>query len=196
MDDIECHSAGDAFTHVDKVKLVLDKLLSAGLRPNWEKCKFLYPELDCFGHIVSKNGIKIDPSRLERLKGIIKLENVRDVRLFLGLCCVYYRFIKNYATLAEPLIRLTRKDVPWRWSDEEAQALEKLKKAVIGATFLSISKANLPFRARMDSSEFAAGYYLYQIVNAEKGSSPLEARRSTRLSAIMVQVTKSSTQFI
>jgi len=74
--------------HVDKVKLVLDKFLEAGLRPNWEKCKFLYSELDCFGHIVTKNGVRID--------------------------------------LAEPLIRLTRKDVPWRWTAKEEEALESL----------------------------------------------------------------------
>ncbi|MGZ3748746.1 MAG: reverse transcriptase domain-containing protein [Pseudobdellovibrionaceae bacterium] len=162
LDDLNCHSAGSPMEHVEKVKLVLDKLLEAGLRPNWEKCKFLYPELDCFGHIVTKNGVRIDPTRLERLKGIKKLGNVHDVRLFLGLCCVYYRFIKNYAILAEPLIRLTRKDVPWRWTSKEIEALESLKKSVINATFLSIPRADLPFRIRMDSSDSAAGYYLYQ----------------------------------
>jgi hypothetical protein len=168
LDDLNCHSAGDAMAHVGKLKLVFDRLLNAGLRPNWEKCKFLYPELDCFGHIVMKNGIRIDPSRLERLKGIKKLDNVRDVRLFLGLCCVYYRFIPRYSTLAEPLIDLTRKDVAWKWTAREIQALEGLKKAVIDATFLSIPRQDLPFRIRMDSSDYAAGYYLFQNVNNQE----------------------------
>jgi cleavage and polyadenylation specificity factor subunit 1 len=168
LDDVNCHSAGTPMEHVEKIKLVFDRFLEAGLRPNWEKCKFLYSELDCFGHIVTKNGVRIDPTRLERLKGIKKLENVHDVRLFLGLCCVYYRFIKNYAILAEPLIRLTRKDVPWRWTAKEEEALESLKKSVINATFLSIPRADIPFRIRMDSSEFAAGYYLYQQIDGRE----------------------------
>jgi hypothetical protein len=70
--------------------------------------------------------------------------------------------------MAEPLIRLTRKDVEWRWGKEEMDAMEALKNALINATFLSIPDPKYPFRMRVDSSDFAAGYYLYQQIDEKQ----------------------------
>ncbi len=168
IDDVGVHSKGDAMYHVRQLGRVFSKLLDAGLRPNWTKCKFLYQKMDFFGHVVSKDGIEIDQSRLDRVLGIKKLSCVKDVRIFLGLVIVYYRFIDGYAKMAEPLIRLTRKDVEWRWGEEEIAALESLKKALVDATFLSIPDYTHPFRMRVDSSDFAAGYYLYQTIGGKQ----------------------------
>jgi hypothetical protein len=168
IDDVNIHSRGSVMDHVHAIDKVLAKLEAANLRPNFAKCKFLYQELDVFGHLISRNTIKVDPRRLERIRSITTLRNVHDVRVFLGLCAVYYRFIPRYAHLAEPLIRLTRKNVSWEWSDVQVKALNDLKSALLSATFLSIPNASLPFRIHVDASDYAAGYYLYQIIDGRE----------------------------
>lgn len=96
---------------------------------------------------------------LKRLVDIKELKNVHDVRVFLGWCVVYYRFIRSYATLEEPLIALTRSGVPWRWTEVERRALENLKEA----TFLSIPDSRYPFRIRINIFPSSKGITLLAI---------------------------------
>ena len=62
---------------------------------------------------------------------------LRDVRAFFGLASYYRRFVKGFATIAEPLTRLTRKMARFEWTDEAQQAFEALKVALVEATSLA-----------------------------------------------------------
>jgi hypothetical protein len=162
IDDVCAHTNGSAMKHVENLEIIMVRLVEAGLRPNFEKCRFLYSEMDFFGHLVSKNGIKVNPNRLEKLLGIKELKDVSDVRMFLGLCVVYFRFIKNFAKIAEPLINLTRTGVPFKMGDKEKLAMENLKDELLKDTFLAIPDYNYPFHIKVDASDYAIGYHLYQ----------------------------------
>jgi hypothetical protein len=165
VDDCPVHSKGDATTHVKAVADVLDRLVENNLRPNWSKCKFLYRRLELLGHIVSHGKIEVNPNRLNRLLEMPDPTKVKEVLMFLGLCNVYYKFIPNFQIVAEPLFNLTRKGVPWSWTHDCIDACKELKNLLINAVFIGEPIPGLPFHVSVDSSEHAAGWSVYQIVD-------------------------------
>ena len=75
------------------------------------------------GHIVSKNGIKVDKAKVELISN---LPTPRDIRSFLGHAGFYRRFIKDFSAIACPLCNLLAKDVPFAWSQAYEAAFDKL----------------------------------------------------------------------
>jgi hypothetical protein len=168
LDDVGMFTKGSDVEHAKVVARVIEKLVEANLRPNWGKCKFLYQEMDFFGHIVSKEGVRVNPNRFERLEAIKDLKNTHEVRHFLGLMLVYYRFIEKFSELAEPLNRLLRKGVEWRWADEEREAVAKLKASLFKNVVLAVPRDDKPFVVQVDASQVAAGYCVYQEIEGEQ----------------------------
>lgn len=70
------------------------------------------------GHIISKNGVSVDPAKIEVAVNWPKPTNVSKVRSFLGLTDYYQRFIKNFSTIAAPSKNLTRKDTKVVWNEK------------------------------------------------------------------------------
>ena len=75
------------------------------------KSKFAAKEIKYVGHIVSKEGIKVDPSKFNAIETYPVPKNVKNVRAFLGLAQFYRHYIKSFALIALPLKKLLRKDV-------------------------------------------------------------------------------------
>src|SRR6202034_1246488 len=86
----------------------------------------------------------------------------KEVQSFLGFVNFYRRFIKDFSQHARPLFDLTKKDVSWRWTEEEQSAFSSLKGAVTSAPILSSPDNSRPFRIEADSSDFATGAVLSQ----------------------------------
>lgn len=94
-------------------------------------------KLTFLGHVFNKKGITADP---EKVRSIIEHGNpktVAEVKLFLGMTQYVSRFIPQYATVTEPLRRLTRLEVPWQWNEKEQQAFNQLKDALAGADVMA-----------------------------------------------------------
>jgi len=85
---------------------------------------------------------------------------VSDVRAFFGLASYYTRFVKNFATIAEPLSKLTCKGTTFRWTQEAQTAFEKLKQALINAVTLVYPQPGLIFTVDTDASDVARGAVL------------------------------------
>ena len=79
------------------------------------------------GHIVSASGIKTDPKKIQAVQDWPELNNVTELRSFIGLCIYYRRFILGFANIAKPLHHLTSKGEPFTWTSECSQAFEKLQ---------------------------------------------------------------------
>ena len=71
------------------------------------------------GHIVTSEGVKLDPKKISAIKGYPEPQTVRDVRAFLGLVGYYRRFIPNFAALAKPLTELTKQSVEFKWTEAQ-----------------------------------------------------------------------------
>ena len=95
--------------HLTHLRAVFDRLRKAGLRLNLAKSKFTRHEQKFLGFIVSQEGVKPDPGKIQAMLEFPTPQNVSDIRGFLGTTGFYRRFVQNYSALAHPLIRLTRK---------------------------------------------------------------------------------------
>ena len=70
------------------------------------------------GHIVSVEGIRVDPSKISAVIDWKPPRNVSEVRRFLGLAGYYRRFVKGFSIIATPMTRLLQKDVKFEWSEK------------------------------------------------------------------------------
>jgi len=128
LDDILIYSDNE-IEHEAHVKLILQKLREAGLQADITKCEFHVTQVPYLGLITTIEGVKMDPSKIDTIINWPTLINVKDVQSFLGFANFYRRFIYGYSRIATPLTRLTRKDVPFAWSQECQNAFDTLKKA-------------------------------------------------------------------
>ena len=69
----------------------------------------------------------VDPSKIERGKNWVRPTNVSEIRSFVGLASYYRRFIRGFSSTASQLMNLTKKNVPFVWSDECEESFHKLK---------------------------------------------------------------------
>ncbi|ROT72348.1 hypothetical protein C7M84_009258 [Penaeus vannamei] len=88
--------------------------------------------------------------------------DVTQVKSFLGLTGFYRPFIKDYGRIATPLTYLLKKDVPWRWDEEQVNAFRKLKNCLSHAPVLAFPKFDLPFILHTDTSNVELGAVLMQ----------------------------------
>ena len=128
LDDILVFSKNEK-DHENHVRLVLEKLCSAGLYAKLEKCVFHQPQIEFLGYIISGEGLSMDPKKIEAVISWKRPSTVRDVWCFLGFANFYWIFIQNYSKIAAPLTKLTCKD-KLEWSVEADQAFEALKKCL------------------------------------------------------------------
>jgi hypothetical protein len=137
IDDILIYSP-DKNSHLEHVKGVLETLRQHQLYGKMSKSSFCKPEELFLGHIVSKDGIKTDPSKIEAIQRWRVPETLTDVRSFLGLATYYRKFIKNFSILASPLTDcLKGKKVKLEWGQPQEDAFAKLKAALTSAPVLA-----------------------------------------------------------
>ncbi|KAK7570621.1 hypothetical protein V3481_007378 [Fusarium oxysporum f. sp. vasinfectum] len=135
LDDILIYSRTRE-EHIEHLKAVLQKLRDAGLFANPAKCEFLVPETKFLGLIVGRDGIRMDPAKIETVKNWKTPSCLTDVQAFTGFANFYRRFIRDFSKLTAPMNRLTQKDVPFVWDEECEAAFKKLKKAFTSAPIL------------------------------------------------------------
>ena len=109
-DNIIVHGKG-VEDHDEKLKKVLCHLKEHGLTLNRQKCEFCMPQLMFMGKVLPKCGVGPMEMKVEAVREAREPENASKVRSFLGLVNFNGRSIPNLATTAEPLWRLTRKDM-------------------------------------------------------------------------------------
>nr|GEU95164.1 retrotransposon protein, putative, Ty3-gypsy subclass [Tanacetum cinerariifolium] len=91
-----------------------------------------------FGHIVSANGITMDPAKVEAITKWPRPKTVIEIRSFLGLAGYYRRIMEGFSRLALPLTKLMRKGEKFVWDEEQEKSFEELKKRLVSAPILSL----------------------------------------------------------
>lgn len=101
------------------VRQILKKLLNARLYANIAKTTFHTTETTFLGYIISTDGVKADPAKIQSIPDWKPPRNIKDVQAFLEFANFYHRFVKNYSHEALPLTKLTKKDTKFEWGDAQ-----------------------------------------------------------------------------
>ncbi|CAF0866872.1 unnamed protein product [Brachionus calyciflorus] len=128
-DDIIIHGK-TKLEHDNALHALFKRLEEIGATINKEKLIIDAPEIKFFGIIFSGDGVKPDNLKVKALKEAKLPKNASELRSFLGLATYVARFIKDYATISEPLWRLTKLNTKWNWEKEHNDAFEKVKESI------------------------------------------------------------------
>jgi TolA-binding protein len=148
--------------HIDHVKLVLEALRKAILKIKLKKCYFCFPNIAFLGHIVGRNGISVDPSKVEKVKDYPTPTSLKELRAALGLFSYYRKFVKNFSKIAAPMTELLKKDIPFTWTERQQKAFDHLKDCLVKAPILQYPNFEKPFVLYTDASGTGLGAVLSQ----------------------------------
>ena len=105
----------DQTEHREVLKTVLKRARDHGITFNREKCQFGMKQIEFFGHVFSKDGLKPSPDKVKAVKECGVPENKETVQSFLGMVGYLDNVIENYPAMAAPLYQLTRKETKFAW---------------------------------------------------------------------------------
>ena len=125
VDDLVIHSKTFE-EHLIHLRAVFELLRKYMLKINRKKCDWVKAEIKLLGHIISKDGLKMDPEKIKAIQEWKKPSKVVHIQQFMGITGYYRRFIKTYADIAAPLTNLVKKTNKWLWSSECEAAFNEL----------------------------------------------------------------------
>jgi len=97
-------------------------------------------ESGLLGHILSKEGISVNPQKIEAVMKWPRLKNVKEVRSFQGLAGYYRKFIRDFSRIVVALTNLTKKTTTYEWIDNCEDTFQELKRRLTSAPVLTLPK--------------------------------------------------------
>ncbi|CAG8695952.1 7919_t:CDS:1, partial [Ambispora gerdemannii] len=149
--------------HLEHLEQTFQRLQEARLRLNIDKCHFCKEQLEFLGHIITRNGIRPDPTKVKKVKEFPQPTNITELRGFLGLVSYNRRFIQGFSNIAEPMHRLLKKDQHYEWKEEHEKAFQNLKEKLIDAPVLLYPDYKKKFILATDASKLGLGVILSQL---------------------------------
>jgi hypothetical protein len=149
--------------HLQHLEQVFRRFRESGLRLNLTKCHFGHEEISLLGHIITKDGIRVDPDKISKVQGIPAPTNVKEVRAFLGLAGYYRRFVPQFSRIAAPLNRLLAKRQEFQWTPSCERAFQTLKDYLTSAPLLARPDVRKGYVLQTDASTVGLGAVLSQL---------------------------------
>ena len=140
-------------------------LCKVGLKVRPSNCVLLKRDIEFLGHLIPVQGVDPVPDKLKAIRDWPTPHCLRDIRAFFGLASYFCRFIRNFASIAEPLTRLTKKNTIFKWTDEAELAFCRLKQALLDETTLAFIVPGRPCILDTDACDVAVGRVLLQVVD-------------------------------
>jgi transposase InsO family protein len=168
IDDIIVFSSGFE-SHIQDLEAILQRLESAGFTVNARKCGVCRKELVYLGHVVTPEGVRPDPTKIDTIAHTPYPKNVRDVRAFLGLVNYYRRYIRDCSVIQAPLSQLCRNpkqgepSPKFSFSEECKEAWDKLRIVLVTEPVMRHPDFNRRFRIDVDSCADGVGAVLTQV---------------------------------
>ncbi|WVZ53169.1 hypothetical protein U9M48_004150 [Paspalum notatum var. saurae] len=144
------------------VVTVLERLRSHKLYAKFSKCEFWLEKIAFLGHIITAEGVSIDPEKVQDVMERQQPINVSEIRNFIGLAGYYLRFIEGFAKIARPMSSLLQKDKKFEWTEACERSFQKLKAKLTTAPVLALPNIHRDFVIYCDASRQGLGCVLMQ----------------------------------
>lgn len=161
MDDAVIY-AKTSEEHTQKLNAFLESLKRSNLTLQPEKCFFLRKEVIYLDHLITQQGVKPEPKKLKAVKKFPQPRSPKNIKQFLGLAGYYRRFIQNFSCISKPLSYLLKKEVPFRWTESQDVAFNKLKDILCTQPLLQYPNFEKEFIVISDASNYGLGGVLSQ----------------------------------
>ena len=167
VDDTIVYSP-DWETHLIHLEEIFKVFRRGKLVVKLEKCRFGRKEVPFLGHIIDAEGIKVDPAKVKAMVNMRSPVDKNEVRIVMGMFNYYRQFFKAFSNTAYPINRLLKKDVQFKWYEEQEQAFNKLKRELTEAPVLHRPNFKKTFYLVTDASAVGIGAVVEQ-----EGNDPL-----------------------
>ena len=142
------------------IEKVLEILNEVGVTVNKSNCLFFVNEIEYIGLLIDKNGIRVNPRKIDPIKNMPQSTNVKQLQSFLGAVYYYSRFIPNMADIAKHLYKLPEKNAIWEWKSECDNSFQLLKQRLSESPVLSMYDPDIPLKVDCDASKYVFGAVL------------------------------------
>nr|GFA97330.1 putative reverse transcriptase domain-containing protein [Tanacetum cinerariifolium] len=151
IDDILIYSK-DKKEHEEHLRQILELLKKEELYAKFSKYEFWILKVQFLGHVIDKQGIHVDPVKIESVKDWASPKSPTEIHKFLGLAGYYRRFIEGFSKFAKPITKHTQKKVEFEWGDKQEAVLQLLKQKLCSAQILALPERSEDFIVYCDDS--------------------------------------------
>jgi len=146
--------------HINHLRNVFYVLRSEKLYGNLKKCTFGIDRVVFLGFVLSARGEHVEDEKVKAIRDWPKPTTITEVKSFHGLASFYRRFVKDFITIAAPLTEIIKKDVGFRWREEQETAFNTLKDKLSSAPLLLLPDFSKTFEIKCDASSIGIGTVL------------------------------------
>ena len=178
--------------HDTNLQNLLDTCVQKQIKLNYDKLEIRCDEITFMGHLLTNQGLKPDPKKVQSISDMPKPHDVPAVQRFIGMVKYLAKFLPMLSEISAPIRELTHKDTPWCWTSQHDEAFDKIKKLVTTAPILSYFDQSVPTEGQGDASQSGLGFVLMQnghpITFSSRALTSAEVRYSQIEKELLAQV--------
>ena len=148
--------------HDRNLQGLLVRCREKGVKLNHKKLRTEMDEVKYMGHILTAEGLKVDPEKIEAIMKMVAPQDVAGVQRYIGTVKYLSKFLPSLSSMCEPLRQLTKKDMAFCWTPDHDMVFQTIKQAVTKAPVLRYFDPKLELTAQCNASESGLGVALMQ----------------------------------
>ena len=162
VDDWVVGTNYDVQEHINMLRTLFERFRMAGLMLKYQKCHLFQKQIEFLGHIMSAQGMTPDQRNIQKVKEMQPPKTKKQLRRFYGLISYMRKMIPSFATRTAALTHLLKKDVEFRWTNEQQNSFEDLKNAICTRPVITYPDLTKEFLVFTDTSKNAIGGMIAQ----------------------------------
>jgi hypothetical protein len=156
IDDIMVYSKMEE-EHDEHLRIVLQTLRKHKLYTKFDKCDFYQKEIQYLRHVISEEGIVVDPKTIKAIMEWLVPKDVEDIRSFMGITGYYCRFIEGFSKTTYPITSLQKKGTKFNWTQKCQDSFNKLKELLTMTPILKVVDPEKDFIVCVNASKEGLG---------------------------------------